>query len=334
MESFADPKIPEILSIEGNNKCFDCGAENPKWASINNGIFLCLKCAGVHRSFGLQISIIRSLQIDSWTEKQLLFLSKGGNNKFQTFLSEYKIVPSSCNELKYKSKAAKYYRQMLNIEVEKSIDANFTGPELEKPNLETGVQILEIKENDKEINNDFIIGSGIVNTNPPPQQEDNSFFGFVNSFVKDFTEIAKDAATTMGNSLSELKITDTVLNTGNKMLDYAKAGGEFIVNKTKEVANSDIVQNFTKTAGEEINNIVEKSKILLNLEQEPNPNEKNDKDESLGNNNNFPNNQLNPNGVNNNNDSKDEKNINMSAEDEKKSSEQNIGEEVKSEEKK
>ena len=95
MEQYADPSIQEILSIEGNNQCFDCGADNPKWASMNNGIFLCLKCAGVHRSFGLQISIIRSLQIDTWTSKQILFLSKGGNNKFKEFLSEYKIVHSS-----------------------------------------------------------------------------------------------------------------------------------------------------------------------------------------------------------------------------------------------
>ena len=146
MESFANPKIPEILSIEGNNKCFDCGVENPKWASINNGIFLCLKCAGIHRSFGLQFSIIRSLQIDSWSQKQLLFLSKGGNNKFQTFLSEYKILPNSSNELKYKSKASQYYRQILNIEVEKSLDQNFKIPEIEKPNIETGIQICKETE--------------------------------------------------------------------------------------------------------------------------------------------------------------------------------------------
>ena len=271
METFADPKISEISSKEGNNKCFDCGNENPKWASINNGIFLCLKCAGIHRSFGLQFSIIRSLQIDSWSQKQLLFLSKGGNNKFQTFLSEYKILPNSSNELKYKSKASQYYRQILNIEVEKSLDQNFKIPEIEKPNIETGIQILEIKENNKEINNDFITGSNVINTNSPPQQEDNSFLGYVNTFVKDFAEIAKDAVTTIGNSISELKITDTVLNTGNIMLGYAKQGGEYIVNKTKEVANSDIMQNFTKSAGEEINNIMERSKNLLDLEQERNP---------------------------------------------------------------
>ena len=332
METFADPKISEISSKEGNNKCFDCGNENPKWASINNGIFLCLKCAGIHRSFGLQFSIIRSLQIDSWSQKQLLFLSKGGNNKFQTFLSEYKILPNSSNELKYKSKASQYYRQILNIEVEKSLDQNFKIPEIEKPNIETGIQILEIKENNKEINNDFIMGSNVINTNSPPQQEDNSFLGYVNTFVKDFAEIAKDAVTTIGNSISELKITDTVLNTGNIMLGYAKQGGEYIVNKTKEVANSDIMQNFSKSAGEEINNIMERSKNLLDLEQERNPYKQNSNVENLENNNISQDNQQNINAVNNSG-SKDEKNINMNAEEEKKT-DQNIGEEEKKEEKK
>jgi len=84
-EIYAHPDINEILSREGNSVCFDFGAENPKWSSINNGIILCLKCAGIHRSFGLKISVIRSLQVDSWTEKQVKFLSLGGNNKLSHF---------------------------------------------------------------------------------------------------------------------------------------------------------------------------------------------------------------------------------------------------------
>ena len=56
MEIYSHPDIPEILSLPGNSTCCDCNAEKPKWASLNNGIFLCLKCAGIHRCFGVDIS--------------------------------------------------------------------------------------------------------------------------------------------------------------------------------------------------------------------------------------------------------------------------------------
>ena len=158
-ETYAHPALNEIISQEGNSLCFDCGTENPKWASINNGILLCLKCAGIHRGFGLQISTIRSLQVDSWTEKQVKYLSQGGNLRFKNFLAEYNIEPSSSIELKYKSKATEYYRNILRKEVEKIFDEKFEENIISKPDLNTGIQILEIKQNEKEINNQFYIGS-------------------------------------------------------------------------------------------------------------------------------------------------------------------------------
>ena len=102
MEIYSHPDIPEILSIPGNSSCCDCGMEKPKWASLNNGAFLCLKCAGVHRSLGVDISTIRSLQIDSWTDKQILYLSHGGNFKLQKLWEEYSINPKDSVEKKYK----------------------------------------------------------------------------------------------------------------------------------------------------------------------------------------------------------------------------------------
>ena len=326
-DSYAHPDLNEILSREGNTTCFDCGNENPKWASLNNGIILCLKCAGIHRSFGLQISTIRSVQVDSWNEKQVKYLSQGGNNKFKEFLSEYKIEPSSSFDLKYKSKAAEYYRCMLKNEVEKIFDEKYKIVEMQKPNLETGTEIIEIKQNDKEIDNNYYLGSD----NQNQKQDDNSFFGVVGTFFKDFTSYAKGAVDTVSKNMSEVKFADTVIGAGNAMIDFAKAGGEFIVNKTKEAANSELVQNITKGAESGFNTIVEKSKVLLNLEeQEINPNsQQNPGIDAYNNKINLANNQLNPtntieNNVNikNNKEKEDEKedekvNINMMAEQEK-----------------
>ena len=40
-------------SDKSNNKCFECREETPQWISVNNGIFICLNCAGAHRGFGV-----------------------------------------------------------------------------------------------------------------------------------------------------------------------------------------------------------------------------------------------------------------------------------------
>ena len=312
-ETYAHPALNEIVSREGNTLCFDCGTENPKWASINNGILLCLKCAGIHRGFGLQISTIRSLQVDSWTEKQVKYLSQGGNLRFKNFLAEYKIEPSSSIELKYKSKATEYYRNLLRNEVEKIFDDKFVGNNLPKPDLDTGIQIIEIKQNDKEINNQFYIGSD----NQKQKQEDNSFFGSFGSFFK-------EAVDTVSKNLNEVKFSETIINAGNAMIDFAKNGGEYIINKTKEAVNSETMQNIKKGAESGFNTIVEKSKILLNIDQqEINPNsQQNPGIDAYYNSINLANNQLNPNNVygknmnnviNNNN-----KNFNLKAEEDKK----------------
>ena len=323
-ETLAHPELNEILSKEGNTKCFDCGEDNPKWASLNNGIILCLKCAGIHRSFGLQISIIRSVQVDSWTEKQIKYLSLGGNSRFKAFLLEYKIEPSSSFELKYKSKAAEYYRYLLKNEVETFFDDKYKFTEMEKPDLEKGIEIIEIKQNDKEIDNNFYIGSD----NQNQKQNDNSFLGAFGTFLKDFASYAKTAVDNVSKNINEVKIADTVINAGNAMLTFAKNSGVFIANSAKEVANSEIVQNLTKNAESGINSIVEKSKIILNLDQqEINPNsQQNPAIDVFNNSINLANNQLNPtntvenninpeNNINNKNENIN--NINMMVEKEK-----------------
>jgi hypothetical protein len=42
-------KIDYVRTLPGNDKCCDCDANNPEWASINLGILLCLNCGGAHR---------------------------------------------------------------------------------------------------------------------------------------------------------------------------------------------------------------------------------------------------------------------------------------------
>ncbi|ESO91406.1 hypothetical protein LOTGIDRAFT_153844 [Lottia gigantea] len=69
----------QLLVIPGNDKCCDCGAPDPRWASINLGITLCIECSGIHRSFGVHMSKVRSLTLDAWDPEQIKVMMELGN---------------------------------------------------------------------------------------------------------------------------------------------------------------------------------------------------------------------------------------------------------------
>ncbi|KAI9075707.1 hypothetical protein K1719_042323 [Acacia pycnantha] len=57
--------VSKILwGIPGNNRCAECSATEPDWASLNLGILLCIECSGVHRNLGVHISKVRSITLD------------------------------------------------------------------------------------------------------------------------------------------------------------------------------------------------------------------------------------------------------------------------------
>ena len=41
------------------------------WACVSFGILLCLECAGRHRGLGVNISFVRSIHLDNWTNKEV-----------------------------------------------------------------------------------------------------------------------------------------------------------------------------------------------------------------------------------------------------------------------
>jgi ribosomal protein L40E len=60
-----------VQNVPGNNMCADCHARNPAWASWSLGVFLCMRCAAIHRKLGTHISKVKSLSMDSWTNEQV-----------------------------------------------------------------------------------------------------------------------------------------------------------------------------------------------------------------------------------------------------------------------
>ncbi|CAJ0609346.1 unnamed protein product, partial [Cylicocyclus nassatus] len=73
--------IVELLREEENKHCADCLAKQPRWASWNLGVFICIKCAGIHRNMGVHISKVKSVNLDSWTAEQVQSMRLMGNAK-------------------------------------------------------------------------------------------------------------------------------------------------------------------------------------------------------------------------------------------------------------
>ncbi|KAK3067545.1 Protein gts1, partial [Teratosphaeriaceae sp. CCFEE 6253] len=71
--------LQELLLQPGNDKCADCAATNPGWASWNLGVFLCMRCGGLHRKLGTHVSKVKSLSMDSWSTEQVDNMKKIGN---------------------------------------------------------------------------------------------------------------------------------------------------------------------------------------------------------------------------------------------------------------
>ncbi|XP_072264300.1 arf-GAP with coiled-coil, ANK repeat and PH domain-containing protein 2 isoform X2 [Pyxicephalus adspersus] len=72
--------LQKVQCIPGNTKCCDCGLPDPRWASINLGITLCIECSGIHRSLGVHFSKVRSLTLDTWEPELLKLMCELGND--------------------------------------------------------------------------------------------------------------------------------------------------------------------------------------------------------------------------------------------------------------
>ncbi|KAJ1694083.1 hypothetical protein LUZ63_010781 [Rhynchospora breviuscula] len=87
-----------LRSISGNEKCAECGAPGPEWASLNLGILVCIECSGAHRNLGVHISKVRSLTLDVkvW-DPVVIDLFQNLGNTFSNSLWE-ELLPHNHNE--------------------------------------------------------------------------------------------------------------------------------------------------------------------------------------------------------------------------------------------
>jgi len=111
--NYLNPKIEKMSHSKYNKICNDCFELNPQYVSVNNAVFICNKCSEVHSTLGDNISLVKSINSDTINENETEIIQRGGNFRFNQLLGLYNISKTTSIEIKYKVKAADYYRNLV-----------------------------------------------------------------------------------------------------------------------------------------------------------------------------------------------------------------------------
>lgn len=123
-----------MLSQSGNKICADCGSPDPKWVSISFGVFICIKCSGVHRSLGVHLTKVLSIKLDEWTDEQVnTLIDLGGNTaankKYEAFIPDDYQKPKSDASIEERSDfIRRKYEQKQFSNCDGQMSCPFPGP--------------------------------------------------------------------------------------------------------------------------------------------------------------------------------------------------------------
>jgi len=82
---------------EANSTCADCGKASPDWVSLNFGILICINCSGVHRSLSTHLSKVRSLSLDSLSDREAMLVLALGNNRMNKIFEKKYLTQITTN---------------------------------------------------------------------------------------------------------------------------------------------------------------------------------------------------------------------------------------------
>ena len=250
MEPLTNAKIESILSLTGNNKCFECEDPNVDWVSFPATVFICLNCGRRHKEFKFK-PILKSLSVSEFTQHEIKKMNLGGNARYHTLIDEYKISLKEPNiEYKYNTVISLYYFKLLEIQVNK-IENNIGADEEynkilgERPTYEVGRQLSQ----------GFVINEGNINKEIVVDNENNNkyktnsalgeWLGYFGDQIVNMTEyiglnnVITKASDQINNTLENYNLKNTI----NKAVDYTKTAGGYVIDKAKEISQSQIVND-------------------------------------------------------------------------------------------
>ena len=308
MEALSNAKIENILSLTGNNKCFECEDPNVDWVSFPATVFICLNCGRRHKEFKPKPTL-KSLSVSEFSQHEIKKMNLGGNARYHTLMDEYKISLKEPNiEYKYNTVISLYYFKLLETQVNK-IENNIGADEEynkilgERPTYEIGRQLSqgyvinegnalkEIGENKEENNDKYKADSTL-----------GGWLGYFGDQINNMTEYIglNNVLSTAQNNINNTLQNSNIKNAFNKAVDFTKSTGEYMINKANEISQSNIIQETKEKISQTLGGLKDSAINMINNNIN-NINNINNNINNINNNiSNIINNNINNNNINNN----------------------------------
>ena len=108
-------RLKKLMRMAHNQNCVDCSTPRPRWATLivppksdeksqplPLGCFCCLECSGAHRRLGTHVTFVRSIDLDTWKEREVQALEFAGNQVvntiFEARMDGYRKVDSETDQ--------------------------------------------------------------------------------------------------------------------------------------------------------------------------------------------------------------------------------------------
>lgn len=166
--------IEVLLKDDDNKYCVDCDAKGPRWASWNLGVFLCIRCAGIHRNLGVHISKVKSVNLDAWTPEHVAYVQRMGNSRARAIYEAN--LPDDFRRPQTDTALESFIRA--KYEHKKYIAQDYVDPDPPAPAFNIDDELKKMKEQKRSkvtsSGASRMISVGDLQSNPKPRPNDSS----------------------------------------------------------------------------------------------------------------------------------------------------------------